>query len=144
MSTYFPKKGDIHQEWILIDASGQRLGRLATRAASFLRGKHRPTFTPFLDVGDFVVVVNADKIETTGRKLEQKQYFRHSMQPGGGKFTPLKKALAEKPDWVIRKAIWGMLPHNVLGRRMFRKLKVYCGPNHPHEAQRPTPWMIER
>lgn len=139
MSTYFPKKDDIHKEWILIDASGQRLGRLATRAASILRGKHRPVFTPFIDTGDFVVVVNADKIEVTGRKLEQKQYFSHSTHPGGGKFRPLKKAMVERPDWVVRKAIWGMLPHNALGRRMFRKLKVYCGPHHPHQAQQPTP-----
>ena len=138
MKTYIPKDGDVNRRWILIDADGQRLGRLATRAASILRGKHRPIYTPFMDTGEFVVIVNADKLEWTGSKVEQKTYFRHSTQPGGGKFTPLKKIFNERPEWVVRKAIWGMLPHGPLGRKMFRKLKVYSGPVHPHVAQQPV------
>ena len=139
MKTYIPKQDEIQRHWVLLDASGERLGRLATKAATILRGKHRPIFTPFLDTGDFVVVVNAEKIELTGRKIDQKRYFRHSTYPGGGKFLSLRKAMAQKPEWVIRKAIWGMLPHNVLGRRLIRKLKVYQGPEHPHQAQNPVP-----
>lgn len=139
MKTYIPKPKDINREWVLMDAEGQRLGRLATRAATLLRGKHKPSFTPFLDTGDFVVVVNAGKIQFTGKKLDQKMYFRHSTYPGGSTFTSLKKLMSTRPEWVIRKAIWGMLPHNALGRQVIRKLKVYSGPDHPHEAQMPTP-----
>jgi len=142
LKTYIPKPNEIKRGWVLIDAEGQRLGRLATRAATILRGKHRPIFTPFLDTGDFVVIVNADKIELTGRKLEQKSYFRHSMYPGGSHVTKMKKAMATKPEWVVRKAIWGMLPHNVLGRKLIRKLKVYAGPEHPHQAQQPIRYDI--
>ncbi len=138
MKTYIPKRDEIRRRWVLIDADGKRLGRLASEIAIVLRGKHRPTFTPFLDTGDFVIVVNADKVVLTGRKLEQKRYFRHSTYPGGGKFLTLRKAMNNKPEWVIRKAVWGMLPHNVLGRRLIRKLKVYRGEKHPHWAQKPV------
>jgi len=138
LKTFIPKPKDINRGWVLIDAEGQRLGRLATRVATILRGKHRPIFTPFLDTGDFVVIVNADKIALTGRKIEQKTYFRHSTYPGGSTITPMKRALEDKPDWVVRQAIWGMIPHNALGHQVIRKLKVYSGPNHPHQAQQPV------
>lgn len=138
MKTYIPKVGEIDRRWILIDANGQRLGRLATRAATILRGKHRPIYTPFLDTGEFVVIINADKLEWTGSKVDQKTYFRHTTRPGSGRFTPLNTALVDKPEWVVRKAIWGMLPHGPLGRKMIRKLKVYRGNSHPHEAQQPV------
>ena len=139
MRTFIPKPGDIQREWLLVDASGERLGRLASRVASILRGKHRPIYTPHLDTGDFVIIVNADKIALTGNKIEQKTYFRHSTHPGGQTVTPLKMAITEKPEWVVRKAIWGMLPHNALGRKMIRKLKIYTGSTHQHQAQQPKP-----
>lgn len=138
MKTYIPKLKDIQRGWVLVDADGMRLGRLATKVATILRGKHKPIFTPNLDTGDFVVVINADKIELTGRKLEQKTYFSHSMYPGGAHITPLKKLMEEKPEEVIKRAVKGMLPHNILGRQVFRKLKVYSGENHPHKAQQPV------
>lgn len=137
MRTYIPKEDDIDRKWWVVDADGHRLGRLATRVATILRGKHRPIFTPHLDTGDFVVVVNADKISVTGRKLEQKTYFTHSGYPGGSKIISLSQAMKTKPEWVVKKAIWGMLPHNRLGRRLIKKLKVYSGPEHPHQAQQP-------
>lgn len=137
MKTYIPKSQDIERNWVLIDAKGKRLGRLATQVATLLRGKHRPYFTPHLDTGDFVVVVNAEKIELTGRKLEQKMYFSHSGFPGGSRIISASYAMKNKPGWVIRKAVWGMLPHNRLGRKLIKKLKVYSGPDHPHQAQQP-------
>ncbi len=139
MKTYIPKQQDIRRDWALVDAEGMRLGRLAARIARVLRGKHKPNFTPFLDTGDFVVVINAEKLEFTGRKLEQKTYFRHSTYPGGAKTTTLKRMMESKPETVVKKAVWGMLPQNKLGRRLLKKLKVYSGPEHPHEAQRPKP-----
>lgn len=139
MKTYIPKAQDIKREWVLIDADGQRLGRLATKVATLLRGKHRPIFTPFLDTGDFVIVVNAEKISLSGQKIEQKTYFRHSTYPGGSRITTMKQAMEKKPEWVVRHAIWGMLPHNKLGRKLIRKLKVYRGSEHPHTAQKPSP-----
>ena len=137
MKTFIPRDHDIQPEWLLIDATGVPLGRLASRVAIYLRGKHRPIYTPHLDTGDFVVIVNADKVGVSGNKLDQISYFRHSTHPGGWTMVPMRKALNEKPEWVVRKAIWGMLPHNPLGRKMIKKLKIYSGTVHPHAAQNP-------
>ena len=137
MRTFIPKANDIKRKWWIVDADGQRLGRLATRIATILRGKHRPIYTPHLDTGDFVVIVNADKITLTGDKLQQKSYFKPSSRPGGSKTIPMKRVMGNKPEWVVRKAIWGMLPHNRLGRKLIKKLKVYAGSEHPHSAQKP-------
>ena len=132
------KPGDVTQQWWVIDAEDVVLGRLSTRVASVLRGKHRPTFTPHADAGDFVVVVNADKIKLTGRKREQKTYYRHSGWPGGLREINADKVLTgAHPERVVESAVRGMLPHNSLGRKLFRKLKVYAGPEHPHAAQKP-------
>ena len=122
-----------------MDAKGQTLGRLASRIAEVLIGKHKPTYTPGVDVGDFVVVINAQKITVTGNKLEDKMYYRHTGYPGGLKEANLKRMLERKPEEVIRLAVWGMVPHNRYGRALMRKLKVYAGPEHPHEAQLPKP-----
>jgi len=138
LRTYIPKPEDIEHKWWVVDAEGQRLGRLATRIATILRGKHRPIYTPHLDTGDFVIVINADKISVTGNKLDQKTYFRHSMYPGGSTFTLLRQAMETKPEWVVHQAIWGMLPHNRLGHKLIKKLKVYSGDSHPHKAQQPA------
>jgi len=135
MRTYTAKPADVEREWHVIDAAGQTLGRLATRIATLLRGKHKPIFTPHLDVGDYVIVVNAEKVQVTGRKLKEKIYYRHSGYPGGLKSVTLEKLLATHPTRVIEYAVWGMLPKGPLGRALFRKLKVYAGPTHPHEAQ---------
>jgi large subunit ribosomal protein L13 len=144
MKTYVPKKDDIEQGWWLVDAEGVTLGRLAAKVASHLRGKHKPMFTPFLDTGDHVVVVNAEKIVLTGRKLDQKLYYRHSGYPGGLKETPVRRMLERHPERVIELAVKGMLPKGPLGRRLARKLKVYAGSKHPHQAQIPRPLAIER
>jgi large subunit ribosomal protein L13 len=136
--TYVPKSGDITHEWKLVDANGQNLGRLATQLAGMLLGKDKPTFTPGVDTGDFVVVVNAEKITVTGNKMDDKYYYRHSGYPGGLKEINLRDQLAKHPDRVIKSAVWGMLPHNRLGRKIFKKLKVYAGPDHPHNAQHPA------
>jgi large subunit ribosomal protein L13 len=135
MKTYSLKARDITRDWHVVDAAGQTLGRLAAEVASLLRGKHKPTFSPHLDMGDYVVVVNAEKIRVTGRKRQQKVYYRHSMYPGGLKVESLEKLLARRPTRVIERAVRGMLPHNRLGRALYRHLKVYAGPDHPHEAQ---------
>jgi large subunit ribosomal protein L13 len=135
--TYYPKSGDVTREWVLVDANDQNLGRLATQIAGILLGKHKPTFTPGVDTGDFVVVVNAERVRVTGKKLLEKLYYRHSGYPGGLKTMNLRDMLARHPDRVLRRAVWGMLPHNKLGRQLIKKLKVYAGPNHPHEAQQP-------
>lgn len=127
----------IKREWRVVDAAGQNLGHVATKVAAVLRGKHKPIFTPGLDTGDFVIVVNAEKITVTGRKLDEKFYYTVSMYPGGIRATSLRTQLAKHPDRVIKHAVWGMLPHNKLGRAMLRKLKVYAGPEHPHKAQKP-------
>jgi len=137
MPSYVPKPDEITREWRVLDASDHVLGRLATEAARLLRGKHKPEFTPHLDTGDFVVVVNADKVRVTGGKLDDKMYYRHSGKPGSLKSESLKERLEKYPDRVIRDAVWGMLPKNRLGRRLLTKLKVYSGPDHPHEAQQP-------
>lgn len=139
MRTYTTKPEDIQREWFVIDATGMTLGRLATRIASVLRGKHKPIFSPHMDTGDFVIVVNAHKVRVTGRKLDQKFYYRHSGYPGGLKEISLRDQLNRHPDRVIRFAVRGMLPKNRLGRQMIKKLKIYATPGHPHEAQQPKP-----
>jgi large subunit ribosomal protein L13 len=143
MKTQFAKKGETERKWYVVDAEGKILGRLATQIASHLRGKHKPVFTPHVDTGDFVVVVNADKVKFTGRKLDQKVYYRHSNYPGGLKSETLKERLEAKPEEVIRDAVWGMLPKNRLGRTLIKKLKVYRGAEHPHEAQKPEPLSVK-
>jgi len=135
--TYFPKAKDLTQDWYLVDANGQNLGRLASRIAQVLLGKNEPTFTPGVDPDNFVIVVNAERITVTGNKMETKHYYRHSQYPGGLKAVSLKDQLQKHPDRVIRAAVWGMLPHNKLGRQLIKKLKVYAGPDHPHQAQQP-------
>ncbi len=138
MKTYQPKAGEINRGWVLLDAQGQTLGRLASRVAMLLRGKGKPVFAPHTDVGDFVVVINAEKVAVTGRKLRQKTYYHHSQYPGGLKATGLDKLLRERPERILEKAVRGMLPKNKLGDALFGKLKVYAGPTHPHGAQRPA------
>jgi large subunit ribosomal protein L13 len=137
--TYVTKREDVERAWYVVDASGQTLGRLATRVACVLRGKHKPIYSPSVDTGDYVIVVNAERIHVTGRKLDQKIYYRHSGYPGGLKEITLRNLLQKHPTRVIEHAVRGMLPKNRLGRRMFKKLKVYAGPDHPHEAQQPKP-----
>jgi len=135
--TFSAKEKDIEKKWYLIDASGKTLGRLSTEIAKILRGKNKSVFTPHVDCGDFVIVINAEKIEVTGKKLEQKMYYRHSGYVGNLKVTNLGKLIKNSPDFIIRKAVKGMLPHNTLGKKMLRKLKVYSGNTHPHKAQKP-------
>jgi len=135
--SYYPKAGDIAQEWFLVDANNQNLGRLATRIAHVLLGKNSPKFTPGVDAGNFVVVVNAKNIRVTGTKLLSKYYYRHSQFPGGLKEISLSQQLEKHPDRVIRRAVWGMLPHNKLGRKLIKQLKIYAGAEHPHQAQQP-------
>ncbi len=143
MKTYMLKKAEVENDWHVVDADGLVLGRLASKVAQVIRGKHKPTFTPHMDGGDFVVVINAEKVRLTGRKMEQKQYFRHTGYIGNEKFTPVAKMLETHPERVIEKAVFGMLPKGTLGRQVLRKkLKVYAGPRHPHEAQRPTPLLL--
>ncbi|MDY7001820.1 MAG: 50S ribosomal protein L13 [Thermodesulfobacteriota bacterium] len=137
MKTYSPRAKDIHREWFVVDAEDKILGRLATQLAVRLRGKHKPEFAPHMDTGDFIVVVNAEKIKVTGNKLDQKKYYRHSGYPGGIKEISLRTLLEKKPDQVIMKAVRGMLPKNRLGRALLKKLKVYAGPKHPHDSQNP-------
>jgi large subunit ribosomal protein L13 len=143
MKTYTAKKGEIAREWYLVDADGQTLGRLATRIADMLRGKNKPEYTPHVDTGDFVVVVNAEKIHVTGNKLDQKRYYRHSGYPGGLRSRTLREQLDRRPTEVLRKAVKGMLPKNRLARQQITKLKIYVGPEHPHEAQAPKPLKLE-
>ena len=140
--TYIPKAGDITQEWFLVDANDQNLGRLASQIAKILLGKHKPNFTPGMETGDFVVVINCERIRVTGNKLDSKFYYRHSQYPGGLTTTSLRQQLQKHPDRVIRSAVWGMLPHNKYGREVIKNLKVYAGPEHPHDAQQPKPWVI--
>jgi large subunit ribosomal protein L13 len=139
MKTWNAKPGELERRWFLVDAEGRTLGRLATEIADTLRGKRKPQYTPHVDTGDFVIVVNADKVAVTGKKLDDKIYYRHSGYPGGLKQRTLREELDRRPTEVIRKAVRGMLPRNRLGRAQLRKLKVYAGPEHPHEAQRPEP-----
>lgn len=137
--TYYPKPDDVSRDWVLVDASGQTLGRLATQIATLILGKHKPRYTPGVDMGDFVVVINAEKVEVTGAKLDDKFYYRASGYQGGLKKISLRNQLATHPERVIEHAVRGMLPHNRLGRKLRKKLKVYAGKNHPHQAQQPKP-----
>jgi large subunit ribosomal protein L13 len=142
MKTYVPKKDEVERQWWLIDAEGKVLGRLATTVARLLRGKNKPQYVDFMDIGDFVVVINAEKIKVTGDKLEQKKYYSHTGYPGGIKEKTLKELMETKPEDVIRKAVWGMLPKNKLNRAIHKKLKVYVGSDHPHQAQQPQEYKI--
>jgi large subunit ribosomal protein L13 len=144
VKTYSAKKSDIEREWHLVDATDQTLGRMASQIATVLRGKHKPYFTPHVDCGDFVVVVNAEKVYVTGNRMEEKLYHRHSGYPGGMKVATLREMLAQKPEQVITEAVRRMLPKNTLGRQMLKKLKVYAGPDHPHGAQNPEPLELGR
>jgi large subunit ribosomal protein L13 len=143
VKTYTAKPGEITREWYIVDAEGQTLGRLATQIADTLRGKNKPQYTPHVDTGDFVVVVNCEKIQVTGNKLDQKIYYRHSGYPGGLRQRTLREQLDRRPTEVIRKAVKGMLPRNKLAAAQLTKLKVYVGPEHPHEAQVPKPLPLE-
>jgi large subunit ribosomal protein L13 len=143
VKTYVATPSDRQRDWLLVDASGQTLGRLATQIAEALRGKRKPQYTPHIDTGDFVVVINAEKIRVTGNKLADKKYYRHSGYPGGLKVRTLGEQLERRPEEVIRKAVKGMLPRNRLGRKQLTKLKVYAGPDHPHAAQKPQPMEIQ-
>jgi large subunit ribosomal protein L13 len=143
MKTYSAKPGEIERRWLLVDAEGKTLGRLATQIADALRGKTKPQYTPHVDTGDFVVVVNADKIAVTGKKLDEKMYYRHSGYPGGLRQRTLREQLERRPTEVLRTAVKGMLPKNRLARQQLTKLKIYAGPEHPHEAQRPEPLPLE-
>ena len=141
--TYYPKPGDVTREWYIIDATGQNLGRLATQISKLLLGKEKPEFTPGVDVGDFVIVINAEKIEVTGNKLDDKIYYRHSGYPGGIKAINLRNQLEKHPDRVITSAVWGMIPHNRYGRKIMKKLKVFGGSEHPHKAQKPKEYKLD-
>ena len=137
--TYYPKESEITRDWVLVDANDQTLGRLATQISTVLLGKHKPQFTPGVDMGDYVVVVNAERIKVTGKKLDDKIYYRHSGYPGGLKSINLRDQLARHPERVIERAVWGMLPHNRMGRKLMRKLRIFAGPEHTHSAQQPKP-----
>jgi len=142
MRTYTPKADDIERKWFLVDAADKPLGRLATEIARILRGKHKPMYTPHLDTGDHVVVINASRVALTGNKADQKTYFRHSGYMGGEKIIPFKRMIATHPERVVELAVKGMLPKNTLGRSMRQKLKVYAGDKHPHQGQQPQPLDI--
>ena len=143
MKTFSPTPKDITREWFVVDAEDKILGRLATQIAHRLRGKHKPEFAPHMDNGDFIVVINCEKIKVTGNKLQQKKYYRHSGYIGGLKAAPLEKILQKKPEYILIHAVRGMLPRNILGRALLKKLKVYAGPEHPHGAQNPKPLTLQ-
>jgi large subunit ribosomal protein L13 len=143
VKTYVANSNDRQRDWLIVDATGLTLGRLATRIADALRGKNKPEYTPHVDTGDFVIVVNAEKISVTGNKLADKKYYRHSGYPGGLKVRTLGEQLERRPEEVIRKAVKGMLPRNRLARKQLTKLKIYAGPDHPHQAQKPEPMEIQ-
>ena len=138
-NTYYPKADEIQRDWVVVDANDQTLGRLATQISTVMLGKHKPGFTPGVEMGDYVIVVNASHIRVTGNKLDDKMYHRHTGYPGGLKSVNLRDLLAKNPERVIEKAVWGMLPHNRMGRSLMKKLRVYAGPDHPHAAQEPRP-----
>ncbi len=144
MKTYVATPQDRERNWVLVDANGQNLGRLSTQIADLLRGKRKPEYTPHVDTGDFVIVVNAAKVALTGSKREQKIAYRHSGYPGGLRRTSYTELLATRPERAVERAVKGMLPHNSLGRQMLKKLKVYAGPEHPHAAQQPQPFEIKQ
>ncbi|MCH7676618.1 50S ribosomal protein L13 [candidate division KSB1 bacterium] len=137
METYIPKLNEINQKWLVVDADGQILGRLASEVASILRGKNKPIFTPHMDVGDHVIIINAGKIRVTGKKAKTKKYYRHTGYPGGLRSDSYSDLIKSNPAKILEKAIWGMLPHNKLGKKIYKKLKIYAGNEHPHEAQKP-------
>src|ERR1700704_6531388 len=141
MKTYSARPDDIQRQWFIVVAEGQTLGRLATAIATVLKGKHKPMYTPSMDTGDHVVVINAERITLTGRKPHDKRYFHHTMHPGGATWTSIEDVMKKHPDRVITRAVQGMLPKTKLGRAMIKKLKVYAGGEHPHEAQQPTAWV---
>ena len=143
MKTFYAKPAEVEREWLLVDATDLVLGRMATQIASILKGKNKPIYTPGVDTGDFVVVINAEKVRVTGNKADQKMYYRHSQYPGGLKETSYKRMMETHPTRIIEKAVKGMLPKNTLGRAMGMKLKVYAGPDHPHEAQNPRKIELE-
>ena len=143
MKTYYAKPQEVEREWVVIDAADQVLGKVAAKAAHILRGKNKPQFTPFMDMGDYVIIVNASKIKFTGKKLEKKVYSTHTGQPGGKKEVVCKQLMATKPELAVKHAVKGMLPKNALGRQMFKKLKVYAGAEHEHQAQKPEVLVIE-
>ncbi|HKH77471.1 MAG TPA: 50S ribosomal protein L13 [Rubrobacteraceae bacterium] len=142
MKSYMARPLSVERKWHLVDAEGRTLGRLATEIATVLRGKNKPQYTPHVDTGDFVVVVNAERVVVTGKKAEQKVYRRHSQRPGGLKEVSYEQMLERKPEEILRKAVRGMMPKTRLGRQQFRKLKLYAGPEHPHEAQNPRPYEV--
>jgi large subunit ribosomal protein L13 len=142
MKTFVTKPAEVERAWFVVDAEGQTLGRLATTVATVLRGKHKPIYSPSVDCGDYVIVVNADKVAVTGKRLEQKRYYRHSLYIGGLKEISLRDQMQQHPERVIESAVRGMLPKNALGRKMFKKLKVYAGGEHPHSAQMPQPMEL--
>ncbi|TDI91704.1 MAG: 50S ribosomal protein L13 [Caldithrix sp.] len=137
LETYIPKLNEINQKWLVVDADGQILGRLASEVASILRGKNKPIFTPHMDVGDYVIIINAGKIRVTGKKAKTKKYYRHTGYPGGLRSDSYSDLIKSNPARILEKAIWGMLPHNKLGKKIYKKLKIYAGNEHPHEAQKP-------
>lgn len=143
MKTYSAKPLEVERKWYLIDAEGKTLGRLASLVANVLRGKHKPQYTPHIDTGDFVIIINAEKIQVTGKKETDKKYYRHTGYPGGLKVTSFKELMEKDPTKAIEKAVKGMLPHNTLGQDQFNKLKVYAGSEHPHEAQKPIVFEME-
>ena len=137
MQTYIPKLNEINQKWLVVDADGKVLGRLASEVASILRGKNKPIFTPHMDVGDHVIIINAGKIRVTGKKAKTKKYYRHTGYPGGLRSDSYSDLIISNPEKILEKAIWGMLPHTKLGKKIYKKLKIYAGNEHPHEAQKP-------
>ncbi|MBN1479007.1 50S ribosomal protein L13 [candidate division KSB1 bacterium] len=137
MKTYSPKPQDVERKWYVIDAEGEILGRLAARVANIIRGKHKPMWAPHADVGDYVVIINADKVRLTGRKADTKVYYSHSGYPGGLKTTPFRRLQSKRPEFIVREAVRGMLPHNRLGRAVLKHVKIYASSTHPHEAQQP-------
>ncbi len=143
MKTFMPSAKNIERKWYVVDATGLTLGRLASQVAAILRGKNKPEYTPFMDMGDYVIIVNASKVKLTGKKLDQKVYSTHTGQPGGLKETPYKELMQKKPELAVKVAVKGMLPKNTLGREMFKKLKVYAGPEHTHQAQKPEELVIK-
>ena len=140
MKTYTARPADIQRRWLLLDASGKTLGRLATQVATVLRGKHKPMYTPHVDTGDHVVIINAARVVLTGRKAEDKKYFHHTLYPGGATWTSIQQVMAKHPERVVQRAVAGMMPRTKLGRAMMKKLKVYAGPEHPHAPQQPAAW----
>jgi large subunit ribosomal protein L13 len=143
MKTYTARPQDIQRQWFVVDATGQTLGRLATRVATVLKGKHKPIYTTHIDTGDHVVVINAAKVQLTGTKASDKSYFRHTMWPGGAHYIGIRELMEKHPDRVVTQAVRGMMPKTKLGRAMMKKLKVYGGADHPHTAQQPAPWPYE-